>query len=66
MAEAAGAAKWTAELSSRVVGPVGMSNDRFQELIAEAGPGIEAADASRGCALGDFETMTTWTSSSSP
>ena len=55
MADVAGAATWTAELSGRVVGPVDLGNDRFQELIAEAGPGIEAAHASRGCAFGDFD-----------
>jgi len=28
---------------------------KFEELIAEAGPGISAARASRGCAFGDFD-----------
>jgi enediyne biosynthesis protein E4 len=32
-----------------------LGDGRFEELIAEAGPGIEAAHASRGCAFGDFD-----------
>ncbi|HXJ38324.1 MAG TPA: CRTAC1 family protein, partial [Bryobacteraceae bacterium] len=28
---------------------------KFEQLIAEAGPGVEAAHASRGCAFGDFD-----------
>ncbi len=32
-----------------------LGNGRFEELIDEAGPGIAAAHASRGCALGDFD-----------
>jgi enediyne biosynthesis protein E4 len=28
---------------------------RFEELIGEAGPGVEAAHCSRGCAFGDFD-----------
>jgi hypothetical protein len=32
-----------------------LGNGRFEELIGEAGPGIEAAHASRGCAFGDFD-----------
>lgn len=32
-----------------------LGNGRFEELIAEAGPGIAAAHCSRGCAFGDFD-----------
>ncbi len=32
-----------------------LGNAKFEELIAEAGPGIAAAHASRGCAFGDFD-----------
>jgi hypothetical protein len=32
-----------------------LGNGRFEELIGEAGPGIEAAHAARGCAFGDFD-----------
>jgi enediyne biosynthesis protein E4 len=32
-----------------------LGNGRFEELIGEAGPGIEAAHTSRGCAFGDFD-----------
>jgi hypothetical protein len=32
-----------------------LGNARFEELIAEAGSGVSAAHASRGCAFGDFD-----------
>ncbi len=32
-----------------------LGNGRFEELIAEAGPGVEAPHISRGCAFGDFD-----------
>jgi hypothetical protein len=32
-----------------------LGDGRFEELIDEAGPGIAAAHASRGCAFGDFD-----------
>lgn len=32
-----------------------LGKGRFEELIAEAGPGVEAAHSSRGCAFGDFD-----------
>jgi enediyne biosynthesis protein E4 len=32
-----------------------LGNGRFEELIEEAGPGIAAPHASRGCAFGDFD-----------
>jgi hypothetical protein len=32
-----------------------LPNGTFEELIDEAGPGIRAAHASRGCAFGDFD-----------
>jgi len=32
-----------------------LGNGRFEELIEEAGPGVAAAHASRGCAFGDFD-----------
>jgi enediyne biosynthesis protein E4 len=32
-----------------------LGNDRFEELIDEAGPGISARHPSRGCAFGDFD-----------
>jgi hypothetical protein len=32
-----------------------LGNGKFEELIDEAGPGIAAAHASRGCAFGDFD-----------
>lgn len=32
-----------------------LGNGRFEELIDEAGPGIAAPHASRGCAFGDFD-----------
>ena len=32
-----------------------LGNGRFEELIGEAGPGIEAPHSSRGCAFGDFD-----------
>ena len=32
-----------------------MGGGRFEELIDEAGPGIAAPHASRGCAFGDFD-----------
>ena len=32
-----------------------LGNGRFEELIEEAGPGIAAAHASRGCAFGDVD-----------
>ena len=32
-----------------------LGNGKFEELIEAAGPGIEAAHASRGCAFGDFD-----------
>jgi hypothetical protein len=32
-----------------------LGNGRFEELIDEAGPGLSAPHASRGCAFGDFD-----------
>lgn len=32
-----------------------IGNGKFEELIAEAGPGVAARHASRGCAFGDFD-----------
>jgi hypothetical protein len=32
-----------------------LGKGQFEELIGEAGPGIEAAHSSRGCAFGDFD-----------
>ena len=32
-----------------------LGNGKFEELIGQAGPGIEALHASRGCAFGDFD-----------
>ena len=32
-----------------------LGNEKFEELIDEAGPGIAAAHSSRGCAVGDFD-----------
>jgi enediyne biosynthesis protein E4 len=32
-----------------------LGNGRFEELIAEAGPGVAALHSSRGCAFGDFD-----------
>jgi hypothetical protein len=32
-----------------------LGNGQFEELMGEAGPGIEAAHSSRGCAFGDFD-----------
>jgi hypothetical protein len=32
-----------------------LGNGRFEEVIAEAGPGLSSVHASRGCALGDFD-----------
>lgn len=32
-----------------------LGNGRFEELIGQAGPGIDAAHCSRGCAFGDFD-----------
>ncbi|MGB7190583.1 MAG: CRTAC1 family protein, partial [Acidobacteriaceae bacterium] len=32
-----------------------LANGTFEELIGEAGPGVEAAHSSRGCAFGDFD-----------
>ncbi|MBV6430515.1 MAG: hypothetical protein IANPNBLG_00629 [Bryobacteraceae bacterium] len=32
-----------------------LGNGRFEELIEQAGPGVAAAHASRGCAFGDFD-----------
>jgi enediyne biosynthesis protein E4 len=32
-----------------------LGNGRFEELIEQAGPGIAAVHASRGCAFGDFD-----------
>jgi hypothetical protein len=32
-----------------------LGNNKFEELIGEAGPGVSAAHASRGCAFGDFD-----------
>jgi enediyne biosynthesis protein E4 len=32
-----------------------LGDGRFEELIDEAGPGVSAAHASRGCAFGDFD-----------
>ena len=32
-----------------------LGDGRFEELMGEAGPGVEAAHASRGCAFGDFD-----------
>jgi hypothetical protein len=32
-----------------------LGKGQFEELIGEAGPGVEAAHSSRGCAFGDFD-----------
>jgi hypothetical protein len=32
-----------------------LGGGKFEELMAEAGPGVEAEHASRGCAFGDFD-----------
>lgn len=32
-----------------------LGEGRFEELIGQAGPGVEAAHSSRGCAFGDFD-----------
>ncbi len=32
-----------------------LGGSKFEELIGEAGPGVETAHASRGCAFGDFD-----------
>jgi hypothetical protein len=32
-----------------------LGNGRFEELVGQAGPGIDAAHSSRGCAFGDFD-----------
>ncbi len=32
-----------------------LGKGRFEELIGEAGPGVDAAHCSRGCAFGDFD-----------
>jgi hypothetical protein len=32
-----------------------LGNGKFEELIGQAGPGVEATHASRGCAFGDFD-----------
>jgi hypothetical protein len=32
-----------------------LGNGRFEELLAAAGPGVEAVHSSRGCAFGDFD-----------
>jgi len=32
-----------------------LGNGRFEELIGQAGPGVDAAHSSRGCAFGDFD-----------
>jgi hypothetical protein len=32
-----------------------LGNGRFEELMAEAGPGVDALHCSRGCAFGDFD-----------
>ncbi len=32
-----------------------LGNGRFEQLISEAGPGVEARHSSRGCAFGDFD-----------
>jgi hypothetical protein len=32
-----------------------LGNGRFEELMGQAGPGIDAAHPSRGCAFGDFD-----------
>ena len=32
-----------------------LGNAKFEELIDEAGPGVSAVHASRGCAFGDFD-----------
>lgn len=32
-----------------------LGNGRFEELMGEAGPGVEAVHCSRGCAFGDFD-----------
>jgi hypothetical protein len=32
-----------------------LGNGRFEELLGQAGPGVEAAHSSRGCAIGDFD-----------
>ncbi len=33
----------------------GLGNGRFEELIGQAGPGVDAEHCSRGCAFGDFD-----------
>ena len=40
--------------SSRIVFR-NLKNGRFEELLEQAGPGVVAAHASRGCAFGDFD-----------
>jgi hypothetical protein len=32
-----------------------LGNGRFEELLSQAGPGVDAAHCSRGCAFGDFD-----------
>ncbi len=32
-----------------------LGNGRFEELLGQAGPGVEALHSSRGCAMGDFD-----------
>jgi enediyne biosynthesis protein E4 len=32
-----------------------LGHGRFEELLGQAGPGVEASHSSRGCALGDFD-----------
>ena len=32
-----------------------LGKGRFEELLGQAGPGVEAAHSSRGCAMGDFD-----------
>ncbi len=32
-----------------------LGNGKFEELLQEAGPGVEASHSSRGCAFGDFD-----------
>ena len=32
-----------------------LGNGRFEELLGQAGPGVDAAHSSRGCAFGDFD-----------
>ena len=34
-----------------------LGNGKFEELLTEGGPGVSAAHASRGCALGTSTTM---------